>query len=123
MSSRISCGVALEHLNVPRKFCCTANPAPTDRQAKMSSGSNESSMSERSSRLVGKLVITLLGFAIIAIPLAGLTWEFISDLISAQLTARSALFGIPAMIALAVVLWLASRALAKLDSSMSSRSM
>lgn len=87
----------------------------------MSSGSNESSMSERSSQPVGKLVITLLGFAIIAIPLAGLTWELISDLISGHLRARSALFGIPAMIALALVLWLASRALAKLDASMSSR--
>lgn len=102
-------------------FAAPRTPVPTDLQAKMSSGSNESSMSERSSRPVGKLVITLLGFAIIAIPLAGLTWEFISEVISARLTARSALFGIPAMIALAVVLWLASRALAKLDSSMSSR--
>lgn len=80
-------------------------------------------MSERSSQPVGRLVITLLGFAIIAIPLAGLTWELISDLISGHPTARSALFGIPAMTALAVVLWLASRALVKLDSSMSSRTM
>jgi len=80
-------------------------------------------MSERSSQPVGRLVITLLGFGLVAIPLAGVTWELISDLISGHLDPRSALFGIPAMIALAVVLWLAARALVKLDSNMSSRTM
>jgi hypothetical protein len=89
----------------------------------MSPGSNESSASERTPTTVGRLVITLLGFAIIAIPLAGLTWELISDLISGHLDERSAVFGVPAMIGLALVLWLASRALIKLDSSMSSRTM
>ena len=86
----------------------------------MSSGSNQSSTSERSSQPVGKLVITLLGFGLVAIPLAGLTWELISDLISGHLTVRTATFGIPSLVGLAVVLWLASRALARLDSNMAS---
>ena len=86
----------------------------------MSSGPNQSSTSGRSSQPVGRLVITLLGFGLVAIPLAGLTWELVSDVISGHLTARNAMFGIPALIGLAAILWLASRALAKLDSAMSS---
>ena len=89
----------------------------------MSSGSSQSSVSDRSSKPLRRLVITLLGFGIVAIPLAGITWELISEVITGHLRARSAFFGIPAMIGLALVLWLASRALAKLDASMSSRTM
>jgi hypothetical protein len=85
----------------------------------MSSGSNESS----ASTTVGRLVITLLGFAIIAIPLAGYTWEVISDLISGHMTARRTIIGIPVLGALILVLRLAARTLVKLDSGFGSRTM
>jgi hypothetical protein len=77
-------------------------------------------MSRRSSAPVGKLVFTLLGFGLVSIPLAGFTWEVISDLISGHLTSRRALIGIPVMIALVVALRLAARALIRIDSSMNS---
>jgi hypothetical protein len=86
----------------------------------MSSDSHQSSMSQRSSAPVGKVVLTLLGFGLVSIPLAGFTWEMVSDLISGHLTARKTLIGVPVMIALAVVLRLAERALVRLDSSMDS---
>lgn len=71
-----------------------------------------------SSTNVVPLVATLLGFAFIAIPLAGLTWDLVSDLISGQLNQRDALIGFPAMILLAIVLWLAARALIRLDAKL-----
>ena len=71
-----------------------------------------------SSTKVAPLVATLLGFAIIAIPLAGLTWDLLSDLISGHLDQRDALIGVPAMILLAIVLWLAARALVRLDAKL-----
>ena len=77
-------------------------------------------MSQRSSGSVGKLVLTLLGFGLVSIPLAGFTWDVVSDLISGNLTSRKALIGVPVMIALAIVLRLAARALVRLDSSMDS---
>lgn len=80
-------------------------------------------MSQRSSAPVGKLVLTLLGFGLVAIPLAGFAWDVVSDLISGHLTSRKALNGVPVMIALAVVLRLAARALVRLDSSMDSETM
>jgi hypothetical protein len=89
----------------------------------MSSDSHQSRMSQRSSAPVGKLVLTLLGFGLVAIPLAGFTWDVVSDLISGHLTSRKALIGVPVMIALAVVLRLAARTLVRLDSSMDSETM
>jgi hypothetical protein len=86
----------------------------------MSSDSHESSMSQRSSAPVGRVVLTLLGFGLVSIPLAGFTWDVVSDLISGRLTSRKALIGVPVMVALAMVLRLAARALARLDSSMNS---
>ena len=71
-----------------------------------------------SSTKVAPLVATLLGFAVIAIPLAGLTWDLVSDIISGHLNARDALIGFPAMIVLAIVLWFASRALIRLDAKL-----
>ena len=64
---------------------------------------------------VATIVATLLGLAVVAIPLAGLTWDVLSDLISGHLGSRKALFGFPAMILLAIVLWLAARILIRLD--------
>jgi hypothetical protein len=77
-------------------------------------------MSRRSSAPVGRLVFTLLGFGLLSIPLAGFTWEVISDLISGHLTSRRALIGLPIMVALGIVLRLAARALSRIDSSMNS---
>lgn len=71
-----------------------------------------------SSTSVVPLVATLLGFAIIAIPLAGVTWDLLSDLISGHLNQRDVLIGLPAMILLAIVLWLAARALIRLDAKL-----
>ncbi len=65
----------------------------------------------------GKVVATLLGFSLVSIPLAGYSWDMLSDLISGHLTSRKALIGIPVMIALAVVLRFAARALVRLDAS------
>ena len=77
-------------------------------------------MSQPPSAPVGKVVLTLLAFGLVSIPLAAFTWEVVSDLISGHLTSREALIGIPVIIALAVVLRFAARALVRLDSSMSS---
>lgn len=86
----------------------------------MSSDSHQSNMSQRSSASVGKVVVTLLGFGLVSIPLAGFTWEVLSDLISGHLTSRKALVGAPVMIALAIVVWFAARVLVRLDSSLNS---
>lgn len=83
----------------------------------MSSDSHESGVSQQSSPSVGELVLTLLGFGLVSIPLAGFTWEVVSDLISGHLTSREALIGVPVAIALAIVLRLAARVIARLDSS------
>jgi hypothetical protein len=85
----------------------------------MSSDSHNSGVSQRSSPSVGTVVLTLLGFGLVSIPLAGFTWDVVSDLISGHLTSRKALIGVPVVIALAIVLRLAARALARLDSSTS----
>lgn len=58
----------------------------------------------------------LLGFAVVSIPLAGYTWDVLSDLISGHLTSRKALIGLPAMIVLALVVRFAASALGRLDS-------
>ena len=81
----------------------------------MSSEQQESRGVVHPSQGVATIVATLLGLAVLAIPLAGLTWDVLSDLISGHLGARKALFGFPAMILLAVVLKLAARALVRLD--------
>ena len=72
----------------------------------------------RPSTNAAPVVATLLGFAIIAIPLAGLTWELLSDIISGHLDRRDALIGFPAMMLLAIVLWFAARALVRLDAKL-----
>lgn len=72
----------------------------------------------RASTSTAPLVATILGFAIVAIPLAGLTWELLSDIISGHLDRRDAVIGFPAMLLLAIVLWLASRALVRLDAKL-----
>jgi hypothetical protein len=66
---------------------------------------------------IGKTIATLLGFGLVLIPLAGYTWDVLSDLISGHLTSRKALIGIPVMIALAVVVRFAASAIARLDTS------
>jgi phosphotransferase system glucose/maltose/N-acetylglucosamine-specific IIC component len=71
--------------------------------------------SNRGNTGVATIVATLLGIAVIAIPLAGLTWDVLSDLISGHLGARKALLGFPAMIVLAIVLRFAARTLIRLD--------
>lgn len=83
----------------------------------MSSDSHESGVSQRSSPSVGKVVLTLLGFGLVSVPLAGFAWDVASDLISGHLTSRSAAIGVPVVIALAIVLRFAARVLAKLDPS------
>jgi hypothetical protein len=89
----------------------------------MSSEPHESGVSQQSSPSVGVVVLTLLGFGLVSIPLAGFTWDVASDLISGQLTSRKALIGVPVVIALAMVLRLAARVLARLDSSTNSGGM
>jgi hypothetical protein len=83
----------------------------------MSSEQLEPRGARSTSNGVAALVATLLGFAVVAIPLAGLTWDVLSDLISGHLGARKALIGFPAMTLLAVVLRFAARALARFDAS------
>lgn len=81
----------------------------------MSSEQQESRGVVHSSQGVATIVATLLGLAVLAIPLAGLTWDVLSDLISGHLGPRKALLGFPAMILLAIVLKLAARTLVRLD--------
>lgn len=81
----------------------------------MSSEQQESRDVGHSSQGVATIVATLLGLAVVAIPLAGLTWDVLSDLISGHLRPRKALLGFPAMILLAIVLRIASRVLVRLD--------
>jgi hypothetical protein len=69
---------------------------------------------------VTRVVVTLLVYGAIAIPLAGYTWDMLSDLISGHLAARKGLISIPVMIALVIVLRLAARALVTLDAGQTS---
>ena len=70
---------------------------------------------EQPSTGVARLVATLLGFGLVAIPLAGFTWDVVSDLITGQLTAQKGLIGLPVIAALAIVFRFAARALVRLD--------
>jgi hypothetical protein len=85
------------------------------RGQNMSSEQQESRGVQHPSQGVATIVATLLGLAVVAIPLAGLTWDVLSDLISGHLGPRKALIGFPAMILLAIVLRFAARALVRLD--------
>ena len=66
---------------------------------------------------VGKTVAMLLGLGLVMIPLAGYTWDVLSDLITGHLTSRKALIGLPVLIALAVVVRFAAGAVSRLDAS------
>jgi hypothetical protein len=70
---------------------------------------------ERSAVSVTALVVTLLVFGLLSIPLAGLSWDMLSDLISGHLAARKAAYGIPSLAALFIALRFAGRALVRLD--------
>jgi len=72
-------------------------------------------MAERNSVTVTTFVVTLLAFGLISIPLAGVSWDMLSDLIAGHLTAGKALYGVPALFVLLVVLRFAARALVRLD--------
>lgn len=72
-------------------------------------------MAERNSVTVTTLVVTLLAFGLISIPLAGLSWDMLSDLIAGHLAAAKAAYGVPALLVLFIVLRFAARALVRLD--------
>lgn len=66
---------------------------------------------------VSRIVLTLLGYALLAIPLGGYAWDAASDLLSGHVTARKGLIGIPVAIAFLLVLKLAASTLTRIDAS------